>query len=155
MEYYLPLKLVHIVSATILFGTGLGSAFYMWRANKSGDVAHMATTARNVVLADWVFTTPAVFVQLLTGLVMIYLAGIPLMTGWVFWSLILFLVVGLCWLPVVWIQIRISKTLSIAVSKGVELDRRHRCYMRWWYSLGWPAFILVMVIFYMMVVKPS
>jgi uncharacterized membrane protein len=63
MDYYLLLKAVHIVSATILFGTGVGTAFHMWMSHLSGSVPAIAMAARNTVIADFLFTTPAVVVQ--------------------------------------------------------------------------------------------
>ena len=55
----LALKLVHILGASVLFGTGLGIAFFMWMANRSGDPADIAATAGTVVIADTVFTAVA------------------------------------------------------------------------------------------------
>lgn len=154
MEYYLPLKLVHILSATLLFGTGLGTAFYMWRADASADPRVMAGVARNVVLADWLFTTPAVILQPLTGLAMVLLVGLPLSTPWVAWSLGLYLLIGLCWLPVVGIQIRVARHATAAAERGEPLPPAHRRLMRWWYALGWPAFLGVIAVFGLMVLKP-
>lgn len=155
MEFYLPLKLVHILSATLLFGTGLGTAFYMWRADRTKDMAVIASVSKNVVLADWIFTTPAVIIQPLSGLALAHLAGIPLSTSWVVVSLVLFVLVGLCWLPVVWLQSQVAKGSQAACQSGVAPQYPHRRYMRWWYALGWPAFLGVIGIFYMMVVRPS
>ena len=101
MMGYTALKTLHILSMVLLFGTGLGSAFYKWMADRSGNVTHIAVTNRHVVLADWLFTTPTVIFQPLSGLWMLYLAGIPLSTPWVALSLGLYLLAGGCWLPVV------------------------------------------------------
>lgn len=108
MEYYIYLKLIHIFSATVLFGTGLGTAFYMWRADRGGDVSIIAMIARNVVFADWLFTTPAMIIQPLTGVLMVYLSGYPYSAHWLLVSLILFIFIGLCWVPVVFIQMRVE-----------------------------------------------
>ena len=158
MEYYLALKLIHIISSTLLFGTGLGTAFYMWRADCSRNLNTIATVSKNVVLADWIFTTPAVIVQPLSGLAMLFITQMPLTTSWVVVSLILYVLVGLCWLPVVWIQIQVAKNAQKALLSGAsmeEIDESHKKYMRTWYALGWPAFIGVMIIFYLMVFKPT
>ena len=98
---FLWLKWLHILSATLLFGTGLGTAYYKWSADRSGDVRAIAMVMRRVVLADWLFTTTTIVIQPLTGLRMAQLAGYPLTSGWVAWSLGLYLLAGLCWLPVV------------------------------------------------------
>ncbi|MEY2690650.1 MAG: hypothetical protein RL375_4850, partial [Pseudomonadota bacterium] len=103
---YTDIKTLHLLSMVLLFGTGLGSAYYKWMADRSGHVAHIAVTNRHVVLADWLFTTPTVILQPLTGLWMAHLAGWPLSTPWIAASLVLYALAGLCWLPVVWLQIR-------------------------------------------------
>jgi uncharacterized membrane protein len=138
---YLWLKILHVLSATLLFGTGLGSAYYMWRAHLTGDARVVAVTARHVVAADWLLTTPTVILQPVTGLWMLHLAGIPWTQRWVLWSLALYLVAGACWLPVVWLQVRARDLAAEAVSRGAALPPRYHRYMRIWFALGWPAFL--------------
>lgn len=154
MEFYLALKLLHIISSTLLFGTGLGTAFYMWQADRSGDLAAIASVSRNVVVADWLFTTPAVIIQPVSGFAMLYLAKIPLSTSWVTASIALYILIGLCWLPVVWLQIMVSRNAKRVLTATDRVDDMHDKYMRFWYALGWPAFIGVLLIFYLMVFKP-
>jgi len=154
MHDYLVLKLIHILSATFLFGTGLGTAFYMWRADVSGDIQTIAIVSRNVVLADWLFTAPAVVIQPLTGFWLVYLMDIPLTTTWIWLSLLLYVLVGCCWIPVVFIQMRVSRLAARLAEHRQAPDARFRCLMRAWYALGWPAFIAVLVIFWLMVLKP-
>lgn len=100
MSYSL-IKTLHILSMVLLFGTGLGSAFYKWMADRSGQLAHIAVTNRHVVLADWWFTTPTVIFQPLSGLWLVDQLGLPLSTPWVAISLGLYVLAGACWLPVV------------------------------------------------------
>ena len=106
MDRYLLLKYVHVISSTLLFGTGLGTAFHGWMAHRSGDPRAIAVVGRNVVLADWLFTAPAVVAQPLTGMALAHLTGFPLTSGWLLLSIVLYVLVGACWLPVVWLQIR-------------------------------------------------
>ena len=150
---YLTLKFIHIISSTLLFGTGLGTAFYMWRADRSGDPKVIAVVSKNVVLADYCFTLPAVIVQPLTGFAMLHLVGLSWEIPWVKWSLLLYVIIGCCWLPVVWIQTQVAKLASQAVSVNQPLPPAYRQLMKYWYGLGWPAFIAVLLIFYLMVVK--
>ncbi len=155
MDAYPLVKLVHIISSTLLFGTGLGSAFYLWRAHRSGDVYHIAQVSRGVVLADWVFTTPAVVLQPLTGFWMLATLGYGLDLLWVRWSIVLFVLAGACWLPVVWLQIRVRELSGQALLNARELPSVYYRYMRFWFTLGWPAFIAVAAVFILMVFKPS
>lgn len=154
MESYFLLKLLHIVSATVLFGTGLGTAFFMWMAHRRGDVVGIAITARHVVLADWWFTTPAVVIQFVTGVILVERLSLPWTQGWLQLALALFVFVGLCWLPVVWIQWRVRDLAQAAAATGQPLPARYHRLMRWWFALGWPAFAAVLAIFWLMVRKP-
>lgn len=138
----------------LLFGTGLGSAFYKWMADKSGDLNHIAITNRHVVLADWLFTTPTVIIQPLTGLWMLYLSQLPLTTPWVMTSLILFAIAGVCWLPVVWMQIQMRNMANIAVENQAELPELYWKYTQRWFWLGVPAFIAMVLVVLLMVLKP-
>jgi uncharacterized membrane protein len=153
MDYYLLLKTVHIVSATILFGTGLGTAFHMWMSHLSGSVPAIAVAARNTVIADFLFTTPAVVVQPATGVLLAVHAGIPLTEDWLLLSIGLYLVTGACWVPVVWLQVRMHRLADAAVAAGTALPDRYYRYAWCWFSLGWPAFGAVLAIFYLMVFK--
>jgi len=151
---YFWLKLIHILSSTILFGTGLGSAFYMYRANKTNNVAAMLFAAQNVVIADWVFTLPSVIIQPLTGIALIHVMRLNWDTPWLIASYALYVLAGICWIPVVAIQIKMRDMLSLAIEQQNSLPKRYYHYFKIWYLLGWPAFIAVVVIFYLMIFKP-
>lgn len=153
MDLYPWLKLIHILSATFLFGTGLGTAFFMWRADVSGDIQAIAVVARNVVRADFLFTLPSVIIQPVTGIWLLLLLQLPLTTPWVLYSLVLYGLVGCFWIPVVFIQMRAARVAEDLARHGRPPDQRFRLLMRWWYGLGWPAFISVIIIFYLMVFK--
>jgi len=150
MNLYLSIKLLHIVSATILFGTGLGTAFFMFQAYRSGNVEAMKSTTSTVVLADWLFTTPAVIVQIVSGLWLTQRLGIPFTSAWFVLVVGLFCLVGACWLPVVWIQIRIKELFRA----GAGIDECRKL-MRIWIALGVPAFTAVLILFWLMVYKPG
>lgn len=151
---YLIVKWIHIVSSTFLFGTGVGSAFYKFLADRSGNLHNIAQTNKHVVLADWLFTTPTVIIQPATGVMMMQLLGFPLTTPWLMTSIVLYILTGLCWLPVVYLQIRMSKLSAAAVQHNAPLGADYYRMTRQWFWLGVPAFIAMVVIFYMMVVKP-
>lgn len=121
---YLTWKTLHILSMVLLFGTGLGSAFYKWMADRSGSVAHIAATNRHVVWADWLFTTPTVIFQPLSGLWMAHLAGWPWASGWIAASLALYALAGACWLPVVWLQIRMRRLAEEALRVHALIDEQ-------------------------------
>ena len=161
MNLYLLLKWLHIVSSVLMVGTGLGSAFYMFFTNRSGNVQAQAVVTKLVVRADWWFTTPTVLIQPATGLAMAYLAGWSLSTPWLAWSLALYALAGLCWLPVVWLQLRM-RDMAIEAAEAAQsvqgdgvLPPLYWRYARWWEALGYPAFVAMVVVFYLMVNKPA
>ncbi|WP_203292180.1 DUF2269 family protein [Maricaulis parjimensis] len=150
MELYPLIRLVHILSASVLFGTGMGIAFFMLMAWRSKDRAAFGLTARHVVLADWVFTATAVVVQPLSGIALAHLAGWPLSSAWLLATYALYAFIGACWLPVVWIQYRVKTLLQ----QEADLARINRL-MRVWFILGWPAFAALIGIFWLMITKPG
>jgi uncharacterized membrane protein len=151
---YLVLKYLHIIGATLLFGTGLGIAFFLFVAIRSKDVALIAGTLRIVVIADFTFTAPAVVAQLVTGGLLAMTLGLPLTEPWIAGSLALYVVVGACWLPVVAIQIRMRRLADAAVKDGAPLPAEFQRLYRIWFTLGWPAFIGVLGIIALMIFKP-
>ena len=152
---YLLLKYVHILSSTLLFGTGLGTAFHGFLAFRTKDPRVVAAVGRSVVLADWLFTAPSVVIQPMTGLAMARLASVPLTQGWLALSIALYILVGACWLPVVWLQIQLRRMAEACLKTGDPLPRLYFRYLRLWFILGWPAFTAVLAIFYLMVFKPD
>jgi uncharacterized membrane protein len=153
MEYVI-VKWIHILSSTILFGTGIGSAFYMFMANRRKEIAGIYFATRHVVIADWLFTTPAVIIQLVSGLWLLHLTGYSLSDSWVVWGLVLYFFAGACWLPVVWMQIKMRDMAKLALESGNDLPERYWKMDRRWVVLGSLAFPAIVVVFYLMVAKP-
>ena len=152
---YLCVKWLHILSSTVLFGTGIGTAFFMLLANLSKDVRAIAFATRTVVMADWVFTTPAVIFQPLSGLMLMHLTGVTMQTGWLGIALALYVFAGLCWLPVVWMQIRMKRLAAEALTTNTSLPAAYWRLNTAWLVLGSLAFPAVVAIFWLMVFKPT
>jgi len=152
---YLTVKWLHILSSTFLFGTGIGSAFYMLFTSISRDVRAIAVVSRHVVLADWIFTATTGLIQPVTGIYLIYPAGFPWTSTWIMWSIALYLLAGACWLPVVWIQYRMRDMAQAAASANTELPPGYWRYLRIWVALGIPAFFALVIVFWLMVAKPA
>ncbi|MFG6459255.1 DUF2269 family protein [Roseateles sp. BYS96W] len=154
MTTYLIVKWLHVVSSVLLVGTGFGSAFYLFFANRCASLEARAVVARLVVRADWWFTTPAVIVQPLSGAWLAHTAGWPLSAPWLAASLALYLLAGACWLPVLVLQLRMARELEAALHEGRPLSPRYRRWQRGWEALGYPAFAAMLLVFYLMVAKP-
>lgn len=151
---YLTLKWIHVISSTVLFGTGIGSAFYLLLASMAGEVASAAWMSRRVVIADWLFTATTAVLQPLTGFWMLRQANIPVGTPWVSQSLWLYAFAIACWLPVVWIQLRLRDIASRALAGGApSLPIAWNRWFAAWVALGALAFVAFVLIFHLMVVK--
>lgn len=152
---YLFVKWIHVLSSVVLVGTGLGSAYFMFFVNRTGNLAAQAVVCRLVVRADWWFTTPTAILQPLTGLVLVHLAGWPWSTPWLVTAIGLYLLAGACWVPVVWLQIRMAGMAAEALRREAALPPQYRAYARRWQRLGYPAFTAMLLVFWLMVAKPS
>jgi uncharacterized membrane protein len=154
MEYFI-LKFLHVIGATVLLGTGAGIAFFMLMAHRTGNAATVAAVARIVVIADYLFTASAVVVQPITGWLLMDLVGYPLSEGWIVISLVLYVVTGAFWLPVVWMQSRMRDLAQAAAAAGEPLPAEYHRLFRTWFAFGFPAFAAVMGILWLMITRPS
>lgn len=151
---YLFLKFIHILSSTILFGTGIGTAFNMFMANRTKDLYIIAATSRYVVFADWIFTTPAGIIQPITGFWMVGLVHYPMSDFWIWASIVGYLIAAFCWFPVVYLQLKMRDMAVLALQTKAMLPAKYYRYYYAWFWLGWPAFISLILVFYMMTHKP-
>jgi uncharacterized membrane protein len=152
---YLVVKWLHILSSTVLFGTGIGSAFYLLVASLSRDVRFTAGVTRWVVRADWLFTGTTAILQPATGVWLMQRAGFPLSASWLGWSIALYVLAIACWLPVVWLQMRLRDVAAQAARDGHPLPLAYWRYFRWWFALGVPALFAFLAVFWLMVAKPA
>lgn len=155
MDVYALVKTVHILSAMVLFGTGLGIAFFFWMGSRSGDDRAALFAAKATVIADYLFTMTAVVAQPITGAWLVWHGGLDPFDYWLVATYTLYLIAGACWVPVVFIQRRIRDQLATKVAGG-PFDARSCARLRaWWFALGWPAFIALLIVVHLMVTKPS
>jgi uncharacterized membrane protein len=154
MNTYLLLKWAHILSSVLLVGTGFGSAFYLYFIHRTRNTQAIAEVARLVVRADFWFTTPAVIIQPITGYAMISLTGYPVTQHWLLWTYGLYAIAGVCWLPVVWLQLRMANMATLAATTHSTLPALYWRYARNWEWLGYPAFIAMLGVYWLMVFKP-
>ncbi len=155
MTAYFVLKFLHVIGATVLLGTGAGIAFFMLMAHRSGDVSLIAGTAGIVVVADYLFTASAVVLQPITGLLLVREIGYELSDGWILASIALYVLTGVFWLPVVWMQTRIRNLARAASASGAPLPAEYHRLFRTWFWFGFPAFAAVLAIFWLMIARPE
>lgn len=152
---FLLLKFAHVIGAAVLLGTGAGIAFFMLMAHRSGNVATIAGVAPIVVVADFLFTATAVIAQPVTGVALALNAGYALTEGWIVLSVLLYLVTGAFWLPVVWMQMRMRTLAADALRTGAPLPKEYHDLFRLWFAFGFPAFAAVLAIFWLMIARPA
>lgn len=151
---YLIVKWLHILFSTFLFGTGVGSAFYLFFSTLQRDTTVVAAVTRLVVRADWLFTATTALLQPLTGFYLVHLMGYPLSARWLQWSIILYVIAIACWIPVVWLQMRLRDLAHQAARQNERLPPLFwRCFYTW-VGLGVPALLAFLAIFWLMVAKP-
>lgn len=155
MDPYLLLKWVHILSSTVLFGFGAGTAYYFWMAHLSGDARTIARVGAMVVTADWIFTGTSGLVQPLSGLALALVAGYDLGASWLVLTYLLYIIAFACWAPVVWLQMRARDLAAAAARDNTPLPAAYRRVMMLWFALGWPAFLSLLGVFWLMVAKPD
>ncbi|MCP3395365.1 DUF2269 domain-containing protein [Bradyrhizobium sp. CCGB12] len=152
---YFVLKYLHVVGAAVLLGTGSGIAFFMLAAHLGGKPSIIAGVARIVVIADFVFTATAVVAQPITGSLLVLHVGYSFWEGWIVLSMVLYVITGVLWLPVVWMQMRLRDLASIAAAKGSPLPPEYHRIFWLWFAFGIPAFIAVSAILWLMIAKPQ
>ena len=149
------LRWLHVIGAAVLLGTGAGIAFFMLMAHRSGDPHIIAHTVGTVVIADLLFTATAVAAQPITGIWLALQTGWSLHEGWIGLSLALYVLTGVFWLPVVWVQIRIRNLALEAARTHTGLPSTYYRLFRIWFACGFPAFAAVLAIFWLMLKKPA
>ncbi|MBZ9775506.1 DUF2269 family protein [Mesorhizobium sp. CO1-1-8] len=152
---YFILKFLHVIGAAVLLGTGAGIAFFMLLAHRTGNSVTIAAVARIVVIADFVFTASAVVAQPVTGAFLAWHAGYSLAEGWIVLSILLYLITGLFWLPVVWMQMEMRNLAMQAAATKQPPPQRYNTLFRLWFAFGFPAFAAVLAIFWLMISRPS
>ncbi|MDZ4201437.1 MAG: DUF2269 domain-containing protein [Gallionella sp.] len=155
MDTYLLIKWLHILSSVALVGVGFGSAFYLYFINRTRNVAAIAEVSRLVVRADWWFTAPTVIIQPISGFLLVSMAGYSLTDTWLIATYVLFILAGAWWLPVVWLQIRMAKIAREAADNRTELPPQYWRYAMFWERLGMLAFPSMLVVYGLMVFKPT
>lgn len=155
MIYWIDtVRLLHVLGACVLIGTGAGIAFFMVMAHRTKDAASIAHTAGIVVVADMLFTATAAVAQPITGVILARNLGWPLWDGWIAVSLMLYVFIGLFWLPVVWIQARMRDEARMSAQTGAPLTARYMRLYHIWFACGIPAFLAIVALLWLMIVRP-
>ena len=154
MDWTELLRWAHILGACVLIGTGAGIAFFMLMAHRTRDAEFIARTAATVVVADWLFTATAVVAQPITGALLAASVGWSLREPWIVLSLILYVMIGGLWAPVIWLQLKMKAIAEACARTAHPLPPLYYQLYRRWFWCGVPAFLLILAILWIMVAKP-
>lgn len=152
---YIWLKFIHILSSTILFGTGVGTASVMLYGYFQPNMHAKLAIYRYVALVDWFFTGISGVIQPITGLAMVYVVGYTLHMFWLFMSIIGYSIAAICWFAAVNYQLKIRDITAIALQYNQDLPNEYYKYFSYWFIVGWPAFISLIGVFFLMTLKPG
>jgi uncharacterized membrane protein len=155
MTFYFIIKYLHVLGAIVILGAGTGIAFFMLMADRSRDPAFIARTAATVVIADMLFTASAVILQPVTGGILMNLSSTAFAERWLSTSLALYVVAGLFWVPVIFMQIEMRDLARAAAAQNAPLPPRYFALFRRWLLFGFPGFGSVMIILWLMIAKPQ
>ncbi len=151
---YSWIKILHIISASILFGTGIGSAIYIFYIFLKQDLNSIAKALTAVISTNWFFIATSTLILALTGLFMLPLKGYSLYSLWVYGSILGYIIAGACWLPIIWIQMRCRDIALACGNSKNQLPKEYKIYLIIWQILGSLTFITLIIIFYLMINKP-
>lgn len=145
---------LHILSASVIFGAGVGIAFFMVQSRRTRSAATVAVVGKIAVAANLVFTAIAFVVQPITGIGILIVNRWDPYQPWLLIAYGLYALILLCWAPALWLQIRMRDLAIEAAARDASLPEAYDRYYRRWLALGWPAFAIIIVIFGLMVAQP-
>ncbi len=152
---YPALKLIHVLSATILFGGGIFAALLGTIVFGSGKVKTIAEVGPHIVKLETYLTVLSGLTQIITGLWLASIAGFPVLSGWLGWVLLLFCIAAVCWILGVWLQHRMVELSKTAIETNSELPAEYNERFKIWTFLGLPSTTAMLGIFYLMVFKSA
>ena len=150
---YTYLKLFHLVAVILFLGNIFTGLFWMHVAKKTKDIKIISHTIKNVIKSDKYFTIPGVVFITTFGFIAAIYGHIPILrTGWIFWSLILFIISGIAF---AWKVAPLQKKIyNLTVNHDDKIDFNwtgfYKLYLKWeiWglIALITPVAALIMMI---------
>lgn len=144
------LKWLHVLAAIVAVGANI--TYGIWIGRASRDPENLPFTLRGVKLIDDRLANPAYGLLLITGLLMVFTLPIPLTTPWILTALILYVLLVLIGLlgytPTLRRQIQVLDSEGFQSANYQALARRGSL-------LGAVLAVVVVIIVYLMVVKPG
>jgi uncharacterized membrane protein len=154
---YLFIKLLHVMAVIAFLGNIATGLFWHLHAARTRDPKLLAHTMDGIIRSDRIFTMPGVVGIIATGIAAAIYGGYPILrTGWILWTLILFVLSGLIFMiRVAPLQRELRAPAGAAVQSGTfDYTRYHALAVRWeiW---GGAALLAPLAGLALMVLKPS
>ena len=123
---FIAFKVIHVIAVIVFLGNITVGVFWKWWADRTQDARIIANTVDGIIVADRLFTLPGIFFLLVGGVGAAVAAGFPILgTGWILWSIILFIISGLAFGPLS----RVQRLLSATAHEGIDAG-----------SMSWPLY---------------
>jgi uncharacterized membrane protein len=146
---FLIVKYIHILAAIVAVGLNISYAIWIIRAQR--EPAHTGFALKGIKFLDDRIANPAYGVLLLTGLLMVFLAGYSLTTLWIDIALVLFVLLVVVavafYTPALREQVKLVETGDVSSAEFTRLGQRGQL-------AGQALGAIVLVILAMMVFKP-
>ncbi len=151
--FYLTLKLIHILSATLVFGGGICLALLGTVVFKSKNLLRINEFGAVILRLELYLTVSAAIALVATGITMANIAGLAFFSAWLSWVWCLLLLVIACWLAGVRLQHLMLNLVHRSLVQQQDLPADYDLYLRRWLFLGLPSTLAMIGIFYLMVFK--
>lgn len=110
-------KVLHVLAVVVFLGNITVGVFWKSWADRTKDARIIANTIDGIIVADRLFTIPGVVGLLIGGVGAAVTAGYPILgTGWILWSIVLFVISGIAFGPLS----RVQRLLSATAHEGVD-----------------------------------
>ncbi len=154
MNTYLILKLIHVLAVIIFMGNITLGLFWMRQADKSGNYSIISFVMKGIITSDKWFTIPGVVIITAAGISAAIWGGLPLLrTGWIFWSIIFFLISGIIFsVKLAPLQKKILK-IAVSMHEKQASEEIYRGHLRQWETWGLLALLTPLAALVMMVLK--
>ena len=131
---YLLAKLLHVIGVIAFLGNITTGLFWHMHAARTKDAKCLAHTMDGIIRSDRLFTIPGVIVIIVTGVAAAIYGHLPILgTGWILWTLVLFLVSGVIFMiRVAPLQRRLRALAQAGVESGsFDYAAYHSLAVRW------------------------
>ncbi len=151
---YLYLKLIHVLFVIFFLGNITVGLFWKMFAQKSKDSDKIAFAFKGIIKADRIFTLPGVIGITIFGIGGAVHGGLPILgTGWILWSIILFVISGAAFMAKV---VPLQKKIAALASDKEKFnwDEYHKLAKQWDFW-GFIALITPILATVLMILKPN